>query len=238
MGRGDVADMLTAMLEKRQTGPAASGGRQEWERERVGGDFGEFKYTTEGGEAVVISEGFHDIGHRIWDCCTQFCKMLERKGELKGKRVLELGAGCGLLSIIASKLGAERVVATDLPVVVEHMQKNVEMSGTAVKCEPLVWGEPIEEGTASAEAYDLVLACDVTLEAAVVPLLLQTLEVVLARRPGTYAVVAGARHRDGWPVLVATAPERFTITPVGREEMHPDYISDKIDIIRMSLKSQ
>lgn len=48
----------------------------------------------------------------------------ERVYTLKGKKIVELGCGAGLLSIYLAALGAD-VLATDLPIVKELVERNL-----------------------------------------------------------------------------------------------------------------
>lgn len=51
----------------------------------------------------------------MWDCSLALAAFIASAGPpaIGGKRVLELGAGCGLVSVLCAALGAAEVVATD-----------------------------------------------------------------------------------------------------------------------------
>ena len=50
----------------------------------------------------------------VWDPAIVLCQYLDQNAHLvKGKRLLEVGAGHALVSVVASSLGAAHVVATD-----------------------------------------------------------------------------------------------------------------------------
>ncbi|KAG9066468.1 Methyltransferase-like protein 21A [Linnemannia hyalina] len=74
-------------------------------------------------EKVTIDQ---NTGNVVWDGAYLMAKFLESHiGNLQGKSCLELGAGTGLVSIVAWLLGATQVLATDLPGPhTEHVQKN------------------------------------------------------------------------------------------------------------------
>ncbi|KAF0935420.1 hypothetical protein E2562_032675, partial [Oryza meyeriana var. granulata] len=73
------------------------------------------------------------LGTTVWDASMVFVKFLEknsRKGrfcpsKLKGKRVIELGAGCGLAGLGMALLGCD-VVTTDQVEVLPLLMRNVE----------------------------------------------------------------------------------------------------------------
>lgn len=95
----------------------------------------------------------------------------------KGKRVLELGCGTALPSIVASKLGAASVLATDGSVeVCRRAERNVALNcaaaataarrgagrGGAIGCQQLFWtANGMLEGDGLEQSFDVVLAADV-----------------------------------------------------------------------------
>ena len=53
-------------------------------------------------------------GATVWDAALTLSKALERQ-QLEGKRVLEIGAGTGLVGLVAAALGAATVTVADHP---------------------------------------------------------------------------------------------------------------------------
>ena len=85
-----------------------------------------------------------------------------------GVRILELGAGTGLLSIIASKfLPSADVVATDYhPDVLANLRSNVStnLSGqdqSPISVHALDWSDPPSDGPFSEGSFDMIFAADV-----------------------------------------------------------------------------
>lgn len=65
---------------------------------------------------------------------TRLCLELMEDIDLKGKRVLDLGCGSGILSVAALKIGAKEVVATDIdPVAVEATMDNARRNGCSLQ---------------------------------------------------------------------------------------------------------
>lgn len=92
----------------------------------------------------------------VWPSSVALAEVLEKSVDLRGKRVIELGAGLGLGSCVAAKRGA-RVVATDYLVEPLAFAK-VNGSRNSVVIEPrlLDWTSPRDDE----EEFDLVLAAD------------------------------------------------------------------------------
>ena len=90
---------------------------------------------------------------------------------VRGKDVLELGAGTGFLSILCAKhLRASRVAATDGDEgVVEALRENIALNelrdGERVTARVLRWGddtpEPWLKQTCQAQPYDVVIGADI-----------------------------------------------------------------------------
>ncbi|KAF9149442.1 Methyltransferase-like protein 21A [Linnemannia schmuckeri] len=85
-------------------------------------------------EKVTIDQ---NTGNVVWDGAYLMAKFLESHiGSLQGKSCLELGAGTGLVSIVAWLLGATQVLATDLPGShIEHVEKNTGINARRISQE-------------------------------------------------------------------------------------------------------
>jgi predicted nicotinamide N-methyase len=72
------------------------------------------------------------VGQGVWNAGVALPFWLAKNANLiKGKRVLELGAGCGQAGIAAALLGATEVLVTDLAEVTAHLKRNVDRNATA-----------------------------------------------------------------------------------------------------------
>lgn len=106
---------------------------------------------------------------------------------LRGARVVELGAGCGLPSLVAARLGAS-VVLTDRPRALPLLRLNCSTNAVVAEVCELEWGRALPVACASPA---LVLAADcVAHEESFAPLL-DTL-LALTQQPGATAAGNGA----------------------------------------------
>uniref|UniRef100_UPI003AAD9C5F uncharacterized protein n=1 Tax=Centroberyx gerrardi TaxID=166262 RepID=UPI003AAD9C5F len=121
------------------------------------------------GQEIAIYEYIDSYGAVMWPAALALCSFLDTNREkvnLQGKQVLELGAGTGLVAVVASLLGAS-VTATDLPDILGNLKANV-MRNTKGRCRytpqvvTLSWGHDLEHTyPTSVYRYDYVLAADV-----------------------------------------------------------------------------
>jgi len=109
--------------------------------------------------------------------------LAERPDWVRGKRVLDFGAGSGVAAIAAAKAGATEVVACDLdPLALAACRANAALNGVELRYSQDFFGE--------ADRFDLILVADVLYDRANLPLLDQFLS------RGREALVADSRVRD------------------------------------------
>ena len=145
------------------------------------------RYAVGGDDELVVEQdqSLHDsCGGIVWESAFCLAQLLQRDGgkRVRGKRVVELGAGAGLLGMSAAKLGAENVLLTDHPSAMPLLRRNVarnfpenpddtdDTDTARVSCLPLDWldanhlsavlGTAKEEGS-KVRRFDVALAADV-----------------------------------------------------------------------------
>jgi predicted nicotinamide N-methyase len=141
------------------------------------------------GRTYVLAQrpSSHNHGHIVWEASIALLDYLASKPKdlaalASGLRVLELGAGCGLVGMALADAGA-RVVSTDLPSVVEHLKANVAANpplagagkGGSITVLPYAWGDDVAPLLdAAGGGFGLVVGTDVAYSGSLNPLLLQT----------------------------------------------------------------
>lgn len=121
---------------------------------------------TFAGKSIEIQQSWNNFGVAavVWEAAVVLGRYLETLGQgLKGKKVIELGAGTGLAGLVAAQLGAF-VTLTDrklaLNVTKTNMEKNFEdlFKQGVIKAVELEWGQNV---SSFAPPFDFVIGADV-----------------------------------------------------------------------------
>ncbi|KAH7034768.1 putative methyltransferase-domain-containing protein [Microdochium trichocladiopsis] len=174
-------------------------------------------------------------GFRTWEGCMHLATyLLTSRGQqhIRGKRVLELGAGTGFLSILCAKfLGARHVLSTDGDGdVIEALRENVDLNSAGdgesadaehdcrlpVDARVLWWGEGLGgmwvQEEFQREPFDVVLGADITYDKDAVVLLAFTLNELLKLQPQLEVIIAGVVRRADSFELFLSECNRFGFT--------------------------
>jgi predicted nicotinamide N-methyase len=134
---------------------------------------------------------------------------------LGGARLLELGCGLGLPSIVAALHGA-RVLATDWSdEALQATRANAERNGATLDVLRLDWNDP--DGVLDLAPFDLVLAADVLYERRLVAVV-----VALLARLRSPALLADPGRATAEPFLGLVAPV-FTVHT--RKDAQPPHVA-------------
>ncbi|XP_061745646.1 protein N-lysine methyltransferase METTL21A [Nerophis ophidion] len=166
---------------------------------------------------ICLAQDWRKLGVAavVWDAAVVMCVYLElSQVELRGKVAIELGAGTGLVGIVAALLGA-KVTITDRKPALDFLSANVkgnlppDLQESAVVSE-LSWGDNLDRYPA--EGYDLVLGADIVyLEDTFVPLM-ETLQHLCADT--TVVLLACKIRYERDTNFLSMLRQRFTVTEV------------------------
>ncbi|XP_061918685.1 protein N-lysine methyltransferase METTL21A isoform X2 [Entelurus aequoreus] len=176
---------------------------------------------------ICLTQDWRKLGVAavVWDAAVVMCVYLElSQVELRGKVAIELGAGTGLVGIVAALLGA-KVTITDRKPALDFLSANVkgnlppDLQASAVVSE-LSWGDDLDRYPA--EGYDLVLGADIVyLEDTFVPLM-ETLQHLCADT--TVVLLACKIRYERDTNFLSMLRQRFTVTEVHYDKERDIYI--------------
>lgn len=208
-----------------------------------------FEWLSPAGERqrvdiVQNSQGFGELGTRVWDASYTGCEWLARRSASfwDGKRVLELGAGTGLMGIVAARCGASMVLSDKralLPLIRTNVTRNGLANGPAgpgsVEVAALHWGTPYpapaggeisqDESASVSGAFDVCVGADLTYDLEGLTPLIQSMRDVAmhtrrtAARETDFYIFFG-RERAMAPVFVEMASPLFDIVDDTSEPLH------------------
>ncbi|XP_056099074.1 EEF1A lysine methyltransferase 3-like [Rhinichthys klamathensis goyatoka] len=161
------------------------------------------------------------VSASVWDSALHLCQLFEKESlDLSGKRIIELGAGTGLVGIVAARLGAH-VTITDLPLALAQIESNVAcnapLSGWpsgAPAVFPLSWGRDLD---CFSSGWEFVLGADIVYMPETFPLLVDTL--VHLCKDGAVVLLASPMRREhgAQDFYSRVLPEVFEVELVQRD---------------------
>ena len=123
------------------------------------------------------------------------------KPQRNGLRIIELGAGCGLVGIwISTALPQSNILLTDLPKTMDILGLNISQApptaGGSLERMILDWDKGAPDPVRGMN-FDLVVVSDCTYNCDSAPALVRTISALLAQTPSALAVVsAKIRHES------------------------------------------
>nr|XP_006110519.1 EEF1A lysine methyltransferase 3 [Pelodiscus sinensis] len=160
------------------------------------------------------------------------CKYFEeQKLSFWGKTVIELGAGTGIVGILATLLGGD-VTLTDLPLALKQIQENVRRNVPAehlarARVCALTWGLNHEEFLRD---YDFILGADIVYLKDTYPMLIRTLRHLCGPHSTIYLSSKMRQEHSTAVFYDGLLPEHFTSELAYRDE------TENINIYRVTSK--
>ncbi|XP_026211371.1 methyltransferase-like protein 23 isoform X4 [Anabas testudineus] len=149
--------------------------------------FEESKKNTQESLSVSIPEVLDpQYGMYVWPCAVVLAQYLwTQREELRGKTVLELGAGVSLPGVVAAKCGAKVILSdsTKTPLCLENCRRSCEANSLHdVVVMGIIWGE-ISPDLVLLPKLDIILGSDVFYEPQDFEDVLVTVAFLLRKNP-------------------------------------------------------
>ncbi|XP_064408568.1 protein N-lysine methyltransferase METTL21A [Latimeria chalumnae] len=175
------------------------------------------------GQELRITQRFGanlGVAAPVWDAALNLCSYFENCClSFSGKKVIELGAGTGIVGILSVLLGGD-VTLTDLPHTLRHIKDNVSANipaglSSRFHIRALSWGVDHESFPSD---YDVILGADIVYLKDTYPSLLRTLQHLCG--PGAVIYLASKMRKEHGTVTFyeEQLPSRFNSTLVHRNE--------------------
>ena len=201
------------------------------------------QYVSVGGRTLKLTQqpGAGLVGASLWDSAVLLCRYLSLPDaeplldRIRGRRLIELGCGCGLLGMALSLHGATLVTLTDKADVLPHTRANLAANGFGendgrLTVLPYQWGTKAEE---LSPPYDAIVATDVVyLEAQIGPFIASlhalagpstTIVLAIERRDPAVMSAFLAALKAGFKVKAAPARTLRRLVP--EDEAAAEYIA-------------
>lgn len=164
------------------------------------------RLTQHGATSPGFNTGTSSV---VWPTAFRMARHLCKRPDLvRGKSVVEVGAGIGLVGGVAAALGAACTVLTDCDCAMSVLEQNQAMlreCGAAVEVTRVDWGDEVDHATAlslcpDGEGFEVVLASDLVFAAVHTDRLAVSCGRLLARRPSAL-VLLGFEFREEWETI-------------------------------------
>ncbi|RMD44267.1 hypothetical protein DV735_g807, partial [Chaetothyriales sp. CBS 134920] len=159
----------------------------------------------------VLEETGDSIARHIWDASLGFLQYFDRvlataeptselqrllsRKQKRPLRVIELGAGCGIVGIAFAQLAKSDVLLTDLDVALDILTSNIRLAspapGSHLEASMLDWSEQL---ASTSTQYDLILVSDCIYNPDSSMHLVETLERLSKQSP-VPLILVGYKHR-------------------------------------------
>ncbi|DAZ92552.1 TPA: hypothetical protein N0F65_012782 [Lagenidium giganteum] len=209
--------------------------------------------------AVVLSDGHslalnqqlstHGIAGVVWNCARAMIEFLQHQvgaEELRGKRVVELGAGTGAVGLaLALHAPLESLVLTDLVNVTALLEQNVRRAAKDHKAidhlagrdrlqvVTYCWGTPAATKSALL-GNDVILCSDCLYEPSLYQDLLSSL-IELTKSSATVFLAYKQRHPERERAFFTAASSTFSISVMAQDDQitAQEWLNDSIFICRL-----
>ncbi|KZT54526.1 hypothetical protein CALCODRAFT_499721 [Calocera cornea HHB12733] len=155
-------------------------------------------------------------------------------GWIKRQRILELGAGTGLVGLVSAKLGASEVLITDQKPLLHLIERNIDLNAVRMACRAVEfnWGESLPDEIQHI-VYDLILAADCVYFEPAFPLLVQSLCDLSDRSPSAEILFCYKKRRKADKRFFILLKKQFEWDDVDDDPQRPIYSRDTISLLRL-----
>lgn len=195
-------------------------------------------------EPILLSQDLSGgCGGKVWECANIIIdyfvwKNEQTKGDIfRNKRIVELGAGTGLVGLALAKLCPEikQLTMTDQTPMMSLMEQNIALNnvGHIVNAEILNWGEDVSESLSN---IDVVVASDcVYLEVAFIPLIETFFS--LSHKEDSVIYLMYRKRRSADKRFFQMARKKFDIQDIMDDPKREEYVRNGFRLFKVKRKA-
>ncbi|KAG9415893.1 hypothetical protein AC1031_000275 [Aphanomyces cochlioides] len=208
-------------------------------------DKGEFKVLDKPLYIQEVGNTGKGTGLTIWDGSVVLAKYLESTSNpshnVQGKRVLELGAGTGLVGLAAAFCGASEVTITDLAYTLENVDANIRanaeaLSTSIVSTHELDWFAKDIPDSLRVQTVDILVGSDIVWVEDLIPPLVDSITKLLYHPPAQRLMLLAHQTRS-------TASDTLFFDLLKQHDLvadeidAPEVVTDKIRLYQITTKN-
>lgn len=161
-------------------------------------------------DAILGSASEDTTGLGVWPASLVAAQWLAQELTAKPQTILELGAGCGVPSLVAASVCKDaRVYATDWNnLALENLQYNIDQNHLTVSAHCMDWSE---QSSWPQEKIDLIIGSDLIYTLESVPLLVSTIRGLLSPGGRFLYTAPASLARQGKEEFLKLMQDHFTV---------------------------
>ena len=187
-----------------------------------------------------IAQGLaRTTGWKTWGSALVAGKLLNRIG-MKGKTVLDLSSGNGVVALICAALDAKQVVATECKSCMKILEKNIEFNVLdksnwlppgKILVKELNWGSTVLDNTLLTTTFNLIVLSDLVFIAVRDSIMDELLDTILrlAKKTSQVLLIYEERILEGEEEFVDKFKAHFNIENIPLDKDLLDWLEDDED---------
>ncbi|PIA15527.1 S-adenosyl-L-methionine-dependent methyltransferase [Coemansia reversa NRRL 1564] len=178
----------------------------------------------------------HNTGYIVWDGAYLLARFIFERAEIQGKRCLELGAGNGLVSIVAHYRGAKNVAATDMSEYLNFLRYNIAQNvsseqQSSIDVYELLWGT-----TTNINPVDVVLGSEILYLSEQHEGLIKTLQQLMHAQSVAYFIYKERRLNEHQFTQMANS-NGFTVREIPKSALDAEFADEPYHLLKVTKKN-
>lgn len=202
------------------------------------------RFEFRGDIEISLVEDFENDsanGTRLWEAgmlLSRFVEVNMGVDKLKGRKVLELGAGTGLLGLYLSRLRADVLMVDYNELVLRLLKENVKENKSKAKVEKFDWSDGEAVQRLCEQQFDYIMGADCVFSLEATRSLVRCLETLCTANSGTIVYMSIETRDDAVTKCFVDEMEaaNFSVVITSQKGVDPQYRHEDVQIYRCQRK--